>query len=809
MTHDDAQTCALCELPATDITDDAGNAFCCQGCRDVFASLETVDALEEEDLQNRLESDTEATDQSTPADHETTFLDVEGMYCASCEAFIEGVAEETDGVSRAQASYVTETAKIDHDPDAVDATDLEEAISRLGYSAYRKGDPMRQRAADNWAFGRLAAGLLLGMVVMMQYVLIVYPTYFEGGLFYDERTAAFFSEAVATGGGRYFFIVIGVLTTIILGFTGKPILQGAYVSLRTREPNMDLLVALAASSAYVYSTAAIALGRTDIYYDVTVAVILVVTVGGYYETTLKNRALEKLTDLTEVQVDEATRITDDTTETVPIEALSPGDRVLVRTGERVPIDGTVRRGSASVDESVMTGESLPVAKEAGDTVVGGSVVADGSLTIEVGEEVQSSLDRISHLVWDLQSSDRGIQGLANKLATVFVPLVLVTALAVAGTYVLLGAAPTEALLVGLTVLIVSCPCALGLATPLAMAAGLRDALEANIVIFDETVFERIRNAQTVVFDKTGTLSTGDMEVIKADVPEDALDKAAAIERHSSHPVGQAIAALSENAPVATDGGSVSVTEASEGTIDEFERFDQGVGGVVDGTNVLVGHPDLFDARNWTVPDGIAATVAAEREDGRIPVVIGLDGVAVGTIVLGDELRPGWEETLMSLHEADMDVIVLTGDDRRATVRFEEHPGITQVYAGVPPEGKQATIANLSASGPTVMVGDGTNDAPALAAADLGIALGSGTAMAADAADVAIIDDDLNSVQTTFRLARAAGRRIKQNIGWAFLYNVVAIPVAIIGILNPLFAALAMGTSSLLVVINSSRSLLSK
>jgi len=636
-----------------------------------------------------------------------------------------------------------------------------------------------------------------------------------------------------------------VLTTVVLLFTGKPILRGAYVSVKTRSPNMDLLVALAAVSAYVYSTLAVIFVESpSVYYDVTIAIIVIVTVGNNYEDSIKKRATELLSDLTAVQVDSARRIVGDDhdgsdgageTEEVAIDALEPGDLLLVRAGERVPVDGEAVAGDAAVDESVITGESMPVRKTPGDAVVGGSVVADGSLTIAVGPDATSSLDRVAELVWDLQSGNHGVQKLADRLATVFVPVVLGLAVVAAAANLALGNGVAEAMLVGLTVLIVSCPCALGLATPLAVAAGIRDALERSIVIFDDTVFERVRDAKTVVFDKTGTLTTGEMEVVQADVDDDLLRLAAALEERSAHPVGRAIAAARARTGEASaalaggeetgdrtavaDGGTAESTTADNGTaaaggesqavptVEAFESHARGVSGVVDGTEIVVGHPALFDERGWTVPDAIREAVTEARDVGRVPVAVGRDGAAEGVVVVGDELREGWEETVTALDDAGVDVVVLTGDDERAATVFREHEAISSVFAGVPPEGKAQTITRLKASGLTVMVGDGTNDAPALAAADLGIALGGGTAMAADAADVAIVDDDLGSVVTVFELSRAAGRRVKGNIGWAFCYNAVAIPLAVTGLLNPLFAAVAMGASSLLVVTNSSRALL--
>lgn len=818
MTDGDAPTCALCGLPAAgiDITDSAGNRFCCRGCRHVFGALTATDEVDLEQVRERRQSRAanERSDEGQPG-HEAAYLTVDGMYCTSCEAFIEARASAVDGVSSARASYVTETLRVDHDPEQVSPDELESAVSGLGYAAYPRDDAQRAREAADWAFGRLAAGLLVGMAVMLQYLVIVYPTYF-GGWLYDERTTAFFEEALASGGGRYFFVVIGVLTTVVLVFTGKPILRGAYVSLRTRTPNMDLLVALAAVSAYLYSTLAVALGRTDIYYDVTVMIILVVMVGGYHESAIKERALSRLNELTRVHVDDANRLVEGTVETVAVGELTGGDHIVVRSGERVPVDATVLDGEATIDESVITGESHPVTKGPEDVLVGGSIVLEGAVTAGVAEGATSSLDRVTELVWELQSSTHGIQGLANALATIFVPLVLGLAMVVTIVYLGLGVEPVGALLIGLTVLIVSCPCALGLATPLARAAGLRDAFEHDIVVFDTTVFERIREADTVVFDKTGTLTTGRMEVLESTIPTELFELVARLEERSSHPIAEAIVRRADfnegtaaRTPVSNGGTGHAVVGgrslADEPIVEAYESHDRGVSGEVDERPVLVGHPTLFEGHGWSVDAAIRDTYDKHREEGRVPVVVGSDGSARGMIALGDQLRPGWDTTLDRLANRDSEVIVLTGDDEAAP--FDEHPGVERVFTGVPPEGKAATVAGLAATGTTVMVGDGTNDAPALAAADLGIAMGGGTALAAEAADIALVSDDLRVLGDVFDLASGTGHRVKQNIGWAFIYNAIALPVAALGLLNPLVAALAMGTSSLLVVTNSSRAIL--
>lgn len=826
----DTESCDLCGLPLSrgSIENDDGDVFCCTGCRDVNAALGDVPDVDTADIQAAVtESETaENDDEEPPAGYERTFLRVSGMHCATCEAFIESIARTTAGISSAEASYVTETVRIDYDPNQLTEQELQEVLSTAGYTAYRRDDAMAAQHAEDVVHWRLAAGALFGMWVMMPYVVYIYPVHFN--FLYSDQILELARQQLVQA--RYFYIVLFFFTSLILFVTGGPILRGAYVSLRARSPNMDLLVALAAVSAYLYSTLAVLLGRIDIYYDVTVAVVVVVTAGTYYESSIKRRATDLLSELSTAQVDDAHLYrSDGSTTEVDVADLEAGEQVLVRAGDRIPVDGVVHDGEGTVDEAVVTGESLPVAKQAGDDVIGGSVLTGGATVIEVGEGATSSADRIMDLMWNLQSSNHGIQKLADKLAVIFVPGVVTLAVFAGAVYLVFGASVTAALLVALTVLLVSCPCALGLATPLAVASGIREAIEHGIVVFDETVFERLRTVDVVVFDKTGTLTTGDLQVFEADAPDGLLRAAATLEHRSSHPVARAIAAaFGEQGSVAddintsvgfgecvrSDGGTVETS--AEGTsgqahdenlVTEFQSHARGVEGVIDDTRLIVGHPTLFAERGWAVPDQIADQAAAARDDGYLPIVVGRDHTAEGIVVLGDEPRQGWDETVTALSHRGIEIVLLTGDDERAATSYRDHPHVEQVFAGVPPEAKAETIRRLGTDRRVAMVGDGTNDGPALARADLGIALGSGTALAVDAADIAIVDDDLSSIETVFDLSMAAGKRVKQNIGWAFLYNAIAIPLALLGYLNPLFAAVAMASSSLLVVTNSARGLL--
>ncbi|TKX75766.1 cation-translocating P-type ATPase [Halorubrum sp. GN11_10-6_MGM] len=794
--------CTLCDLPTGDdphTAPDVDGEFCCRGCLTVARSLDDVDDLDDLD---------ERRPDATPDDEfdgETTFLHVDGMHCATCESFLEMTAGEQEGVAAAEASYATDTIRVDYDPDAVSAAELPDRLSVAGYSASDRADP---DAEDNDAVVRfLIGGGFFGMMAMLWYVLFLYPTYFG----YDP--------IVDLGGvsGTYLFAQIWLFASIVLFYTGYPILRGAYVSLRARQPNMDLLVSLAATSSYAYSTLALLVGRTDLYFDVTIAVVLVVTAGNHYESIIKRRATGMLADLTATE-DRTVRT--EAGETVAADAVDPGDRLLVRPGERVPFDGTVAEGTAAVDEALVTGESLPVTKRAGDPVRGGTVVTDSPVVVEVGADAANTLDTLVRLLWEIQSSRSGIQRLVDRLATAFVPLVVAVAAVGAAATLALGSAPIDAALVGLTVLIVSCPCALGLATPLAVAAGIRDAARRGIVVVSDAVFESADDVDTVVLDKTGTLTDGEMRLLDATAAEGTSvervrERAAAVERASIHPIAEAIVAGVSGGSddgagersgdrAATDGGTVSASANGGAAATDVDVFDRGVAGRVDGDEVVVGHRDLFAERDWPTPDRLREAGAAARDRGNVPVYVGWAGRVRGVLTVGDEVRDGWESVVADLDADGRRVVVLTGDAPAAARRFAEHPAIDEVFAEVPPEAKAETVRRLGADGSVAMVGDGSNDAPALAAADLGVSIASGTDLAADAADAVLLEDRLSAVPELFAVTRGTNRRLKQNLGWAFVYNAVAIPLALSGLLNPLLAALAMASSSILVVTNSAR-----
>ncbi|KAB1196843.1 MULTISPECIES: heavy metal translocating P-type ATPase [Haloferax] len=782
----DASGCDLCGLPTPTppVTgDDVSGEFCCRGCLEITRTLGDAASADPETVERELAGEEE----SAPESAERTYMAVDGMHCATCEAFVSGTARRCEGVYAADASYANDMVRVTYDPESANLDDLSGTLARYGYGTR---DPTEREAADrsdNQVVRFLIGGGVFGMMVMLWYVLFLYPTYVG------------FSPVVELGSFDSVYILgnIWVMTSVVLFYTGFPILRGALVSLRAGQPNMDLLVSLAASSAYVYSTAAVLVGETHVYFDVTVAIVLVVTLGNYYEDRIKRKAAGMLSELAASRVSEARRRTSEGVETVAVDALEPGDVVEVRPGERVPVDGTVREGTAAVDEALVTGESMPRTKRPGDDVLGGTVVTDRPLVVEVGEDATSTLDRLVELLWDIQSARSGVQRLADKLAMIFVPTVLVLAALAFGWTLLRGESATAALLVGLTVLIVSCPCALGLATPLAVASGIKEAASRGIVVASEAVFEAVPDVDVVVFDKTGTLTDGDMAVLRVDGDDDALRTAAALERFSAHPLASAIVA-------AADESGVAVPEIAA---DDALVHDRGVTGTVDGDRVVVGHPSLLRDEGVVLDTDTESAIDAARDEGAVPVAVGRGDRVQAVLVVGDEPRDAWNDVVAAVAaDGRRDVVVLTGDSERAARRFRDHPDVTDVFAGVPPEAKAETVERLRSRGTVAMVGDGSNDAPALAAADIGIALGTGTDIAGDAADAVLVGRDIDAIPAVFSLSAGVNRRIRGNLTWAFGYNVVAIPLAALGVLNPLFAAIAMGTSSLLVVANSARSL---
>ncbi|AGB38030.1 heavy metal translocating P-type ATPase [Natronococcus occultus] len=829
-----------CRLCGADVGSE--ERFCSSGCRAIHEDLDAAfddsgsaaegSAIVDEDAgpsDGLGPDDAAASDGLDSDDAARAFFRIDGMYSALCETYLERVAERRAGVSEATASYVTETVRVDYDPARTSADELRVTLTTTGYTAYRRDGVdtgadaeelangqtgatqrsreitgLRKRRTEDVLEMRYVVGVVFGSFLLVPYVAILYPVYLAD--FVDWGFLAPYEGAFATLDGLMLLPLFLTVTGAVLYLSGMPLLRGAYVSLKLRRPNTQLLAAVTVVAAFVYGTVALTLGHNDVYYDLTILVAATVMAAVFYEATVKRRALDRLTELTVSEVGEARLLgADGSTRTVPTESLAADDRLLVREGERIPVDGRLAEGQCTVDEAIVTGESLPVSKRAGEDVVGGSLVISGAAVVDPADRTESSLERLTETVWNLQSATHGVGRRADRLAARLTPAVAAAVLGVGAVAIVLGWSAIDTALAVLAAAIVASPWALGLAAPVSVATSIREAHDRGIVVFDETVFERLRELDVVVFDKTGTLTTGKMRVLEADAAPELLRAAGALEDRAAHPAATAIRDAFARGEGPED-GAVGDGSGEPPTVREFETHETGVEGVVDGRRVVVGHPELFRERGWALTDELASRAATARERGRLPVLVGEDGHASGIVVVGDEPRTGWLESLERLRTAGVEVVVLTGDDAAASA-FLEHRADLEVFADVPPAGKTAAVERLAADRRVAMVGDGTNDAPALAAADLGISLGGGTALAADAADLAILGDDLAGVERAISLARAAGDRVTQNLALALAYNVVVIPVALAGLLSPLVTAGALILTAALIVANASRPLL--
>ena len=764
--------CKLCHLPTPKPPVKSGeHVFCCIGCREVYNHFgEDVFAAR---------SQKPAEVEAVPPEGKEVFLKIEGMHCSSCEILIERIAERIDGVLSAVSSYATATAKIAYDPAVIDEARLMQLLSISGYTARSRSDATTSYDDDR-ALLRVITATSLSSVVMMLYLAFFYPT--NLGLVDASDLEPMNWLAYRAAPNAMF-----VLTTILVVYVAAPIFRGALIGLRSGVLNMDNLLAIAILSSYGYSVSQLFLGSLDLYFDVTAAIVTVVTYGRYFERGARTRATKELANLMQAWTPIARIRDNEGFKQCSIDKLQPGAHIFVWPGEAIPVDGMIVDGQVAIDEALLTGEPFPVTRTCSDKVYGGSVIVEGKAEIVVGDELESQMDKLAHILWNIQSSSAGMRRQADRLARVFVPLVLVLAGLVIGWSLMTGSGVQAALLAGLATLIVSCPCTFGLAIPLATAAGISTALRKGIIMTSADTFEKPDRFDTVAIDKTGTLSTGGMHVQDVIGRTGVARYAAAVERLSSHPIARAIARLDDEL-------SASDLEIHPG---------RGAVAMVEGRRVAVGSKQLFATLQWLIDPELFSRVSAsgDRAGQSESVVsyVGWDGRAYGAIITCDKSRPAWRDIVRRLQKTSR-VVLLSGAEHAR----EYEKGMDEVYTGVPPEAKAAVIRGLAAKGTVAMIGDGSNDAPALAAADLGIAFGAPTTLAGDAADVIIPGDRLEKVFEAFEVIGVTRRRIWQNLGWALLYNATAIPLALTGYINPLFAALAMSSSSLLVVWNSSR-----
>ena len=716
-----------------------------------------------------------------PLDLVTVDLAVGGMTCTACAARIEKRLNRMDGV-QAAVNYATETAFVRYDPARAQPPDLIATIEATGYTA------SRTPSDDDAQAGLLRRLMLSSPAALAVLLLAMVP-------------------ALHFGGWR---IVTAVLATPVVLWGGWPFHRAAFLNARHGATTMDTLVSLGTLAAYGWSLVALATGA-ELYFEVAAVVVVFLLLGRSLEGRARRRSGAALRALLDLQPPTASVVRDGVEQLVPADTVRVGERFVVRPGEKIATDGQVVQGTSVVDASMLTGEPVPVDVAPGAAVAGGTVNGFGVLEVEatrVGSA--TTLARITQLVLAAQSGKAASQRLADRISGVFVPVVLGLALATLAGWLVSGGSAADAFTAAVAVLIIACPCALGLATPTALLVGTGRGAQLGVLFTGPEALESMRRVDTVVLDKTGTVTTGRMVLHEtrafggnADSDTDAdtvLRVAAAAEAGSEHPIARAVVDAAARLP-ATD-TAVSAFRALPGLgaracvrLGDVER------------EVLIGRAALLADSGIPVDDTVSSALAEVEADGFTCVLVAWDGAVRGLLAVGDAVRPTSAEAVRLLRSLGLRPVLVTGDNRRAAETVAAQLGIApgDVVAEVLPEGKVEAVERLRREGATVaMVGDGVNDAAALAAADLGVAMGSGTDVAIEAADVTLVRADLRSAADAIRLARRTVATIKMNLFWAFAYNVVLVPVAALGLLDPLFAGAAMALSSLFVVTNSLR-----
>jgi Cu+-exporting ATPase len=747
---------------------------------------------------------------SVPTD--TVTIPVAGMSCASCVDAVERAIRSTDGITSAAVNLATERATVQFVPGVASVEAIRRAIRDAGYDPQAADDAGVDREAERRA--REMATLRRQLLVAAAFTLPV----LWGSL--PHMGVDVWAPSLLQN-----WIVQLVLATPVQFWAGWRFYRGAWAALRHRTADMNTLVAVGTSAAYLYSAAATFAGHwfmvggmhPAVYYETAAIIIVFILLGRYLEARAKGRTSEAIRRLMGLRAQTARVIRDGTEVDVPVDQVAAGDIVLVRPGEKIAVDGIVVSGSSAVDESMITGESIPVEKGVGAEVIGATLNRTGAFQFratKVGAE--TALAQIIRLVEEAQGSKAPIQQLADRVAAYFVPAVIGIALVTAAAWLTFGPQPalTYALLTFVAVLIIACPCALGLATPTAIMVGTGRGAETGILIKGGEALEIAHRVTAVVLDKTGTLTRGAPSVTdvvatgtdRVGVGDAGIDDATLLrlvgsaERGSEHPLGEAVVAKARAEHL--DLSAHTAFEAIPG---------KGIEAVVDGRRVLAGNLALMAERGISL-DGLAARAEALATEGKTPLLAAVDGKAAGIIAVADTLKPQSEAVVAALRRMGLRVIMLTGDNRRTAEAIARQVGVDVVVAEVKPDEKAAQIEALRRQGHVVaMVGDGINDAPALALADLGIAIGAGTDVAIESADVVLVGSELRGILSAIDLSRATMRTIRQNLFWAFAYNVALIPIAAGvlypftgALLNPALAALAMAASSVTVVSNSLR-----
>jgi len=751
---------------------------------------------------------------------------VKGMHCASCSSVIEKTLKKVEGVQSAEVNYGTEKAKVSFDPSKTNPHDLSKHIEPLGYSlkvpstAEEMGMSADEHAAhlglNQSKKEKLAEVADMRAEVLSAIPLAVIAAFVMGwDIFAQYGIVAEMSYTIK----EFFHHLLPLFATYTLFVVGKPYLLGFYRFLRYGKANMDTLIGIGTVAAFLYSFAVTAFEETlrpfinvDYqYYDVTIVVITFIALGKYLEARSKIKTGDAIEKLLNLQAKTALVIRDGKEVEISVNDVKHGDLIIVKPGAKIPVDGVITDGSSFVDESMVTGEPMPAQKKIGDSVVSGTINTSGSFTFKatkVGSE--TLLAQIIKMVEDAQGSKAPIQALADKISSVFVPIVLVIAFLSLGAWLIVGSQYlgfSQALSSGLVsfvgILVIACPCALGLATPTAIIVGVGKGAKEGILIKDAATLEKLHKVNTVVVDKTGTLTRGkptlvDIQNISNQKDDELVSIMASLEKKSEHPIAHAIVNYAREK-------NILVSEASD-----FEGIQgKGLKGTINGTEYFVGNAKLISDLKVSFD---IAKLNVFTSQGKTPVILATKEKVLGFVMVADEIKAESVEAVKNLHALGIKVVMLTGDDERAAKYIGSLVGIDDVVAHVLPQDKLEKIKELQSQGRVVaMAGDGVNDAPALAQADVGVAMGTGTDVAIESAGITLLGGDISKLVKAIKLSKITMRGIKQNLFWAFIYNIVGIPLAagalypVFGwLLNPVFAGFAMAMSSVSVVSNSLR-----
>lgn len=773
----------------------------------------------------------------------TQTFQIKGMHCASCASNIEKTLKKSPGVQSIEANFGTETAKISFDESKIDPRGLSQKIEHLGYSlvlpthvshnqslstpneyvgttAEEMGMSAEEHAAHT-GIGQSKQEKLIEVAAMRTKVISVIPLAIFSIFVMGWDILAQFNQISATPyiWKEFFHHLLPIFATYTLFVVGKPYLLGFYRFLRYGKANMDSLIGIGTCAAFLYSFIITAFEETlrpflnveHTYYDVTIVVIAFITLGKYLEAKAKIKTGDAIEKLLNLQAKTAVVVRNGKEIELPSTQVVPGDYIIIKPGARIPVDGIVSDGSSFVDESMVTGEPMPVEKRVGGTVVAGTINTTGSFTFKatkVGSE--TLLARIIKMVQEAQGSRAPIQTLADKISAVFVPIVIVLAFLTLAVWLIIGAnylGFAQALSYGLVsfvgILVIACPCALGLATPTAIIVGVGKGAQEGILIKDAATLEKLHKVTTVVVDKTGTITKGKPELLEirnvSNLPEERLVAIlTTLESTSEHPIAHAVLTYAEKKHVAP----LPFTH--------FESIQgKGVKAVIDDTEYFAGNTKLIADLNLSFDQKI---IEAETLQGKTPILLATKKEILGIFMVADSIKPEAVEAIKHLHQLGIKTVMLTGDHKNTALAIAKEVGIDEVVAEVLPDDKLSKIKELQQQGHIVaMAGDGINDAPALAQADVGIAMGTGTDVAIETAGITLLYGDISKLVKAIRLSKLTMRGIKQNLFWAFIYNIVGIPLAagvfypLFGwLLNPVFAGLAMAFSSVSVVGNSLR-----